>query len=304
MWDVLAFGALAVDEIFYVNGFPSPNSKHEVRATDRESGGLAGNVLVTVARMNLSAAYCGVFGNNELSRFSRLQLEDEGVDCSACTAAEPARPFHSFVIVDDSTGSRTILYSSEGVTEPASDIITQELIENCRVLFVDHTASNASLRAARIARSAGIPVVADIERIESPAVNELLDISDHLIVGIEFGRTQTGRIAPEEVVVALAAASRRVVVVTAGESGCWWQETGGPVTHQEAFSVPVVDTLACGDVFHGAYAATVAEGRSPAEAVLRATAAAALKAARRGGRSGIPRRHEVESLLENCHADC
>ncbi len=297
MWDVLAFGALAVDEICYVGGYPVPNSKNEVRATDRESGGLAGNVLVTVARMNLSAAYCGVFGNNELSRFSRAQLENEGVDCSACTTVEQAQPFHSFVIVDESTGSRTILYSSEGVTEPEPDTITSGLVENCRVLFVDHTASNAALRAARIARAAGIPVVADIERVENPAVDELLDISDHLIVGIDFGRAHTGRIAPEEVVDALEGASRRVVVVTAGEEGCWWRSTGGSVAHQKAFPVLTVDTLACGDVFHGAYAAAVAEGHIPAEAVLRATAAASLKAARRGGRSGIPRRHEVEALL-------
>jgi sulfofructose kinase len=67
--------------------------------------------------------------------------------------------------------------------------------------------------------------------------------------------------------------------------------------HLPAFAVPVVDTLAAGDVFHGAFALELARGKAPADAFRFAAAAAAIKCARLGGRSASPVRNEVESFL-------
>ena len=62
--------------------------------------------------------------------------------------------------------------------------------------------------------------------------------------------------------------------------------------------VTVVDTTGCGDVFHGAYAAGLAQGLDLADAIRLASAAAALKATQRGGQAGIPTRAAVDSFLE------
>ena len=67
--------------------------------------------------------------------------------------------------------------------------------------------------------------------------------------------------------------------------------------HQPAYRVEVVDTTGCGDVFHGAYAAGLAQGVGTAERVRLATATAALKATRHGGQAGIPSRAAVEAFL-------
>jgi sulfofructose kinase len=58
----------------------------------------------------------------------------------------------------------------------------------------------------------------------------------------------------------------------------------------------VVDTLGCGDVFHGAYAAAIVRGMPPASAIRYASAAAALKAMHKGAQSA-PNRQQVEALL-------
>jgi len=66
----------------------------------------------------------------------------------------------------------------------------------------------------------------------------------------------------------------------------------GPALH-----VAAIDTLAAGDVFHGAFALGLAEGW-PIEHNLRfAAAAAAIKCTRFGGRLGSPNRAEVEAAL-------
>jgi sulfofructose kinase len=78
-----------------------------------------------------------------------------------------------------------------------------------------------------------------------------------------------------------------------------WIERTAPRELQTlaAFSVRAVDTLAAGDVFHGAYALAIAEAIPVAQAMRFAAAAAAIKCSRPGGRSGAPTRAEVEAML-------
>ena len=88
----------------------------------------------------------------------------------------------------------------------------------------------------------------------------------------------------------------RIVVQTLGDQGAWTS------THDDEFATPafgvdVVDTTGCGDVFHGAFALCRARGMPLPDAVRFASAAAALKTRRMGGRAGIPTRAEVEALL-------
>jgi sulfofructose kinase len=63
------------------------------------------------------------------------------------------------------------------------------------------------------------------------------------------------------------------------------------------FAVDAVDTLAAGDVFHGAFALALAEGLREDDSLRFAAAAAAVKCTRLGGGSGAPNRSEVEALL-------
>ena len=58
-----------------------------------------------------------------------------------------------------------------------------------------------------------------------------------------------------------------------------------------------MDTLAAGDVWHGAFALALAERQPVRNAAVFANAAAALKCLRPGGRSGAPSRDEVEQML-------
>jgi len=84
--------------------------------------------------------------------------------------------------------------------------------------------------------------------------------------------------------------------VTDGDKGCYWVE-GGELHHLLPPKVVAVDTLAAGDVFHGAFTLSVAEGKSITESVRFASAAAAIKCTVMGGRLGAPRRYSVEALL-------
>jgi sulfofructose kinase len=75
-----------------------------------------------------------------------------------------------------------------------------------------------------------------------------------------------------------------------------WREAEA-IRVMPVFEVAAIDTLAAGDVFHGAFTLTLAEGSGIAEAMRFAAAAAGLKCTRFGGATGAPRRQEVEALL-------
>jgi sugar/nucleoside kinase (ribokinase family) len=301
-FDILGLGCATVDELLYVDAYPAADSKRAVRRWERQCGGLTATALVAGARLGARCAYAGALGEDELSRFVLQCLRQEGIDVRLVRRQADARPIHSVVVVDESRHTRTIFFDLAGTVEPTEDWPAEEAIRSARVLFLDHYGVPGIIRAARLARAAGIPVVADLESADSPRFDELLALVDHLILSRSFAERITGRTSPDAAVRHLwASTPRRSAVVTCGGEGCWYiaADAPGAVRHQPAFAVDVVDTTGCGDVFHGAYAAATARGRDVATALRFASAAAALKAARRGGQAGIPTLAAVEAFLES-----
>jgi sulfofructose kinase len=296
-WDVIGLGAVSVDDLIFVDHYPQLNTKVIVQSRYRQGGGLAGTALVAAARLGAKVAYCGVLGEDELSQYSRQEFTKEEVDCSLIADKADARPLYSTIIVHKPTGQRSILFSLEGFTEPDDGIIINAFSKGCQVLFVDHTVPSAALCAMRLAHADSIPVVADIEADTFPKLADFIGQVDHLILGVELANRLTGAQEPEVAVRSLASSQRACCVVTVGDQGCWYSEWGGEAYHFPAFSVPVVDTTGCGDVFHGAYAASLSCGKEIRSTIEFASAAAAIKATQPGGRAGIPTRSQVEEFL-------
>jgi sulfofructose kinase len=94
-----------------------------------------------------------------------------------------------------------------------------------------------------------------------------------------------------------AAHTHAFLAVTDGANDMRWIERG-TVARMPVFPTDVIDTLAAGDVFHGAFALAVAEGSSERDAIRFAAATAAIKCGGFGGIAGAPARNEVQALLE------
>ncbi|TIT46733.1 MAG: sugar kinase, partial [Mesorhizobium sp.] len=77
----------------------------------------------------------------------------------------------------------------------------------------------------------------------------------------------------------------------------WFDRSAGSSRHVEAPRIKAVDTLAAGDVFHGAFAVGLAEAMAIEHALRFASAAAALKCLRFGGRLGAPDRAETLAMM-------
>jgi sulfofructose kinase len=153
----------------------------------------------------------------------------------------------------------------------------------------------------RAALSAGIPVVLDAER-EVPGsdiVERMIAVADHPILPLNFARQATGRVDPIDVVDALWGPERAAVIITDGASGAYVRSTDVPAVERvPTYSVDAVDTVGCGDVFHGAYAVGLERGLGTLERVRLANAAAAIVAATPNGQPRIPSMAAVGRLME------
>lgn len=297
--DVLGLGCAAVDDLLYLPFYPPADAKMAVSRRDRQCGGLTATAMVAAAHMGSNCAFAGALGDDDLSRFVIDRLQRAGVDTSHLIRRPSARPYHSIILVDESTGTRNIFFDSTGVIGADPSGPTQEVIRSARVLFTDHVGIAGSIRGAKLARVHGIPVVADLERDDSPHFGELLALVNHPIVSRDFAASITGEQDPAAAVRKLWHAGCDTVIVTCGVDGCWYLAKGESLPrHQPAFEVEVVDTTGCGDVFHGAYASALARGVQRAERIRFASAVAALKATRPGGQAGIPSRAVVEEFLK------
>jgi ribokinase len=298
--DILGLGCVAVDDLLYVEAYPPPDAKVPVRRRERQCGGLTATALVAASRLGTRCGYAGILGDEELSRFVIERFHEEKVDVTYLRRRPGVRPIHSFIIVDESQKTRTIIYDLEGVCCAQPGWPDETVLRTLRVLYVDHYGIEGMTWAARIAREAGIPVVADFENDSGPGFAGLLELVDHLIVSREFAEKLTGVVHAPTAMTRLWRKGSHTVVVTCGADGCWFvsDETGSEPVHQPAFPVPVVDTTGCGDVFHGAYAAALARESPLLERIRFATAVAAIKATKHGGQAGIPDRRTVEAFLE------
>ena len=142
-----------------------------------------------------------------------------------------ARNQFAFILIDASTGERTIIWDRDQrlVMLPAD--VSRELVSSAKVLLVDGHDAGAAVQAARFAREAGSVVVMDAERI-SDETPELVSLVDVIIGERSFPERFTGLTDIKEALVSLAGKGPRLAGVTLGKKGAL-------VFCNGAFSIPL-----------------------------------------------------------------
>jgi len=126
----------------------------------------------------------------------------------------------------------------------------------------------------------------------------LARLASHAVFSEPAATIVSGESEPARALMTLAKELDGFVAVTAGADGCFWfDRQSGTIRQLRPPPVVAVDTLAAGDVFHGAFTLALAEHRSIEAAIAFANVAAALKCRTFGGRLGAPARAEVDALL-------
>jgi sulfofructose kinase len=241
------------------------------------------------------------FGDNELSRFIESALQHHGVDTSHIVQDPEGGPYHSVIVVDGS-GHRNVFYNPALYRVVTADDLPDALIQSATIVLLDHITEPSLVGVAEKVRALGVPILGDIEGC-SQSAKTLAALTDYLIVPKAWAHWASGRLDPSEACAELAKTQRLATVVTDAAGGCYFSSMRDPtVRHFPAFKVDVFDTTGCGDTFHGAFALAVARNLHVEEAVVFASAAAALKALAAGGKrrgwDALPTLDEVSRFLQ------
>ncbi|WP_260703690.1 PfkB family carbohydrate kinase [Edaphobacter flagellatus] len=301
-YDVLAIGIAAVDDLLYISSYPPPNIKIAVEAKKRYGGGPACTAIATVGTLRGRSAFCARLGGDELSQYIEQQLQTKNIDTSHIIRDCIAAPYHSTIVVD-SLGNRNVFYDASKFRPLAPEDIPDSLLLSACLVLLDHVSGHVPIDVARKIRNIGIPLLCDIEGKSEPA-KQLAELADYLVVPYEFARWASNAENPHEACLHLAKAGRAATVVTAGADGCYYASNRhSNVTHLPAFEVDAFDTNGCGDTFHGAFALAIAREIPLDEAILFASAAAAIKASGRNdarkGWDAIPTLEDIILLLRS-----
>jgi sulfofructose kinase len=293
--DIAGIGLNATDTIIRLPQFPAFNSKVEFRNSEVLPGGQVASAMVACSAWGLKARYAGKIGDDAFGRLQQAEMERAGVE-SHWIVAPNCQSQSSFILVDQRNGERTVLWKRDPRLELLPEELCREWVVQSRLLHVDgHDCASASA-AARWARDASIPVIADIDNLY-PRVEVLLENVDYLISSREFPARLTGE---QDLLVSLPALSRRfgtrVAAATLGEEGVLaWD--GTKFHYAPAFEITAVDTTGAGDIFHAGFAYSLIQGWDLGQALLFSCAASGLACTAPGARGGIAPVRQIEDLM-------
>lgn len=291
--DVVGLGFCSLDDLGLVPHLPRLDEGVPLLDVSRQGGGPVAQALVTLARLGAAVGFVGRVGDDDVGHRIRTDMAAEGIDLSRVQVVPGATSARCIILVDKPSGKRSICASrgTAGDIPPAH----LDLAHLCsgRVLHLDGHSREAALVAARAARAAGVTVCLDAG-YPDPSLAELVALTDVLIVGERFAAAI--EVNERRAATRLVTEGPRVVVVTRGERGSLTR-TADAEFCTPAFPVPVVDTTGAGDVFHGAYLFGLLQGWQLEGVAEFASATAALKCTKLGGRAGIPRFADVVGFL-------
>lgn len=294
MTTVTCVGLAVQDLVFAMDEPVLLGEKNFASALGAVGGGPAASAAVAIARLGGGVSIVTSLGRDAIGEEIIAELVGHGVDCSAVRRVDAPSPLSAVVIAHD--GDRTIFNRTDPALWETADLPGEADLAGSDVVLADVRWPAGAMAAILTAQRLGIPSVIDCDLTQGPVSEPLLEAADHVV----FSQPAFERIRPMSSAASIRDVARGiggVVAVTKGGDGVLWSD-GGETRHTPAFRIDALDTLGAGDVFHGAYALGVAEGRPLDDIVEWASAVAAVKCARSGGRAAFPTRTEVADFLE------
>ena len=161
--DLVGVGLNATDTLIALNRFPSIGQKVEFQTVQVLPGGQTASTIVACQTWGLTTRYVGKLGDDSAAAVHRAAFDRVGVEAQILTAENTASA--QSIILVDGTGERTVLLKRDERLRIDPADLRQEWIQKARALHVDGFDTAAATRAARWAREAGIPVIADLDEI-------------------------------------------------------------------------------------------------------------------------------------------
>ncbi len=285
---VVVVGSANLDLVATVDHLPAPGETVLGRDYAEHPGGKGLNQAVAASRAGARTAFVGCLGTDAAGDALHALLSEEGLDPYVVDVARPTG--RALIAVDDGGENSIVVVPGANscltisVVDDHRDVIARAGVVLCQ-LEVPLDAVEAALAIAKVGGATTVLNPAPAAALS----RSLISLCD-VVVPNQHEVAQLGGAS------ALLDAGVSTVVITLGARGL------RIVTRQDEFDIPpfvvrAVDTTGAGDAACGALAAALAEGLDIVTAARRASAAGALAATRQGAVPSLPRRSEIDALV-------
>ncbi|MDQ2926374.1 MAG: ribokinase [Acidobacteriota bacterium] len=304
--NVLVMGSFVADLAFRASRLPGWGETLMGDSFALGPGGKGSNQAVAAARAGANVRFMSKLGDDAFGKIARDLWRADGIDAAlvgTCGTATGA----AAILIDAAHGENAIIVvpgacftlTPAEVDAAANEIRAADVFLTQLELPLDTVA-----RGLEIARDGGVPTIlnpapAPTSRLPSA----LIALADYFIPNETEAALLTG-LTVETVEQAERAADSLLeqgagnVILTLGARGSLLRTGHRQSTLVPAFNAgPVLETTGAGDAFCGAFAAALGEGRNAVEAARFASAAAGISVTRPGTAPSMPRRAEIEALL-------
>jgi ribokinase len=302
---IAVVGSLNTDMIIKTTKIPRPGETILGGEFHMAAGGKGANQAVAAARAGGDVAFIArigndIFGKKAIEGFIRDRIDVKHVYKDRQAASGIA------LIIVGADGENSIAVASGANSHLSIDDIrrAERAISSAKILLMQlETPLETVRKAAEIAVRNNVPVILN------PAPARLLDnrllrqiailtpneTETEILTGIKIKKESDMAKAAQ----GLLTKGVRAVFITLGSKGVFVAlETEKIPRIIPAFKVKAVDTTAAGDVFNGALAVALAEGRPLLDAARFANAAAALSVTKLGAQPSAPYRKDINKLLK------
>ena len=293
--DCLGLGIAPADILMEIDKYPKPGAKIDSTGLTVQGGGPIPTAMVTMARLGKRSGLIVPIGDDLFGEFVVEELKKEKVDTSYIVRKKNRQTAIASGWIEKRSARRTIVLDLKSEIKPGDINLTN--LPKVRAVHLDGRYLSACIKLARWAKRRGVHVVFDIGSMRND-VTKILPIVDHLIISEDFALPYIKTKLPRRAIDQLRKKCNGTIVITSGIKGSlgYSDETG--YVHQKAYRVKSVDSTGAGDVYHGAYIVGLLDGYSLKKRLELASATAAIKCTKSGGRTGIPTLTQVQSFLK------
>ncbi len=293
---VVGLGQACVDYLSELSFYPPEDGKAELIGLHMRCGGPASTAIVTLSRLGIPTSFLGSVSDDQFGIDIVKNLEKEKVDVSCLKITSGYTSQFAFIAITNESGKRTVFWHRGSVPHLTEEDVDIRRFPKARILHLDGLMVEASTKAAIQAKKLGMTVVMDAGTLRD-GTKKLVSLVDILIASETFATPLVGPGAPHETALkTLQELCPGQVIITLGAGGSIGLNDHG-IVHQEAFTVPVVDTTGAGDVYHGAYIYGVLQGWEMHECMRFASAAAALNCKEIGAQTDILNLKGINDLM-------
>ncbi len=291
---LVAVGGICTTTLYRVAAVPPLPGKVLAHDAAEVVDGMAVSAACAFVRLGGAASVWGRVGDDARGGAMRAALAEAGLDVAAVRLVPGGRSSIAVAVIDD-RGDRLVVPYHDTSLDQSADWLPLQDLGGVDFVHVDTRWPEGAAAALVAARRAGVPGMLDADVAPPEVLSALVPLASHAVFSDAGLFLHAGTDDLEEALRRVADRHAGHVGASCGAEGYAWIEDGD-VRRVPAPRIDAVDTLAAGDVFHGAFALRLAERAAIEEAAGFACLAASLKCTRFGGRLGCPTRAEVEAF--------